>query len=532
MPGTWNLIRRALIEASEKDALLAHIKSVYGDKEHDALAPFLDSMWDSGQLKDVARVLTKRYSGDKNVDDILGKALQKSGQADDGAPQGPTASVMKRNSGDGSKTPLATVEPTVGKRGRGRPPGSKNKANQGPGPSKFADPEQVKAQQAATAATAGMRPDRAKTTMNMPGRPQVAAVPGERPTHDVGTAGQSPGSMPGHTRPPQVQTSQEVVPSTTGKDLESLRARQKDLKRQVAGLTGQKDSNPGDKSIDRKLVTISTQLQDVEQQIARVSSAGKSGIEDSQKRVDYITQTYGAAQGDALAAKLGVPSTKQRTRKVRDQETGQPVKDPKTGEDKTVVQVWNAEKVAKFQNKEPELPVGAYDLPGKPSMPGPEAGAERGPKAPLRKPMRKNPETGASEMRPGDFAGQRWKPSGVSQKKVQHRADQATGNFAQASRFTNPAEEGQEVVWDGSDWILPSQYAAKKGETNASRDQADGTRRKWMSGAQSVKGNPLSTSADREKAMAAQASGKKPPDVQSKHRQTQKAIDKAFDGDD
>ncbi len=528
MAGIWNIIERALREASEKDALLAHITLRYGEHEADEIAPILDKMWNPEGLKALSAQLTGAFA-DPKIEDLLRRAMAKAGVSADGPSPASKTAVAKRDKSGGSQD-IATSEPVMGKRGPGRPPGPSKKQVHVPD-TQYMDPDELAAKNAKVDATAGMRPDRMGFAPAKHTRQQVKAVPGERPVHDVGTAGQSPGSMPGHTRPVQKQTSQEINPSTLPQELAPLRAQEKELSHRIKGLQIDPKKNAGEIN---KLVP---QLGDVQQKIARLSNAGKSGLEDLQKRVDYVTQTYGVEQGDAMAKKLGVPTTKMRSRKVRD---------PKGGPDKIVQQIWSAEKIAKMMNQEPELPVGTYD--GVPvsgakrdkegpwqkggKLPEPDGGNDASPeRAPIRKPMMKNPSTGQMEVRPGKFAGQRFKPSGVSQKEPTTRADQATGNFQYGSRFTNPAEAGQEVIWDGSDWVLPSQWAAKKGQMSAAGVKPSGERRPWQSGAQNVQGNPVSNKAFDQKVgdlAKAKFGGEDQKSDAPQHRDVKKAVNKFF----
>ncbi len=504
MSSTWNLLELALTEASGKDSLLAHIRMTQGDNEADSLAPFVDSMWNAEKLPGLAQHLIARYS-DPKVNAIFDKALASFGI--DGPQPKNRPAVMKRGGEE-----IATSEPVVGKRGRGRPPGAKNKST-APKPSQtqYRDPDQVKAAQAQTAATAGIRPDRAGTQANIPSRPSTTLKPGEKAVHDVGQSVR--GTSPGHTKPPIDQPSQLIQPSKLAGQLKPLKARELQIQKLI---TVDLQNDPTKKV---QLAKAKDDLNKVQQQIAQLNNVGSSGIEDAQKRVDYLAATYGKSAphiADDLAKKLGVPTTKQRTRKSIDKETG---------EEKLTVQVWNQEKVYAFMNKggtsqsgklrvDPELEPGVYDpTPGQAgkSMPysdiSKDAGAGRA-ATQIHKPMMKAPkgldQAGIAQLsnlrtqysklkksggspeemeplkaqidqimstgeelvdvvRPGTRKGMRWKPSGVSQKVKTTRADQSTGNFKYGSRFTNPAEEGQEVVWDGTDWVLDSQMVAKAG---------------------------------------------------------------------
>lgn len=186
---------------------------------------------------------------------------------------------------------------------------------------------------------------------------------------------------------------------------------------------------------------------------------GESGKNVAQQKVDYATLTYGLAGGERLARKLGVPSSLERGGKLSPDGKGWLTK-PK---------VMNGRALDK------QLDV---DNPDRPAPPAknvsdlPQAKAKPvGPAGSGGKPLQrvKNPDTGQDEVRvrPGDFVGQRWKPHGMSQKVSTARPDQATGNFAHGSRYTNPKDEGQEVVWNGEDWVLPSVYAAGQAQKKA-----------------------------------------------------------------
>jgi hypothetical protein len=492
MSATWNTLRQALTEAAGKEQLINYISRVYGENEADELGPYLDSVWNPQQLPQVARELGNHY-GDPQVGEILRKAMAAMGVNSQG-------------------------EPAV-KRGRGRPPGTgKNQIAQAggtqPAPKKGSAPlpQQPGPEQPWIGAT---RPDRSGAPTPEVPKHGKAYVPGEKPQHDV----KGPGQWQSLSSD---QPSQQQRPSTMNKELEPLRSRERQLQKQVAGLKAQ----PGQKMAADKL---ELELNKVQQQIARITKAGSSSIEDAQKRVDALNSEYPSTRpGDAIARQLGVPSTKDRTRKVK-------YRDPQTGEEKEklVVQIWNADKVFKFMDqasqggslKTPsELPPGVYDqVPGMqgsdPEKQGPWQGS--GTNLPIRqdspggraanqvhKPMMKAPKgldaTGLQQLsqlrqqfasakkandadgmarakaeidkvmaaggevvdtvRPGTAIGQRWRPSGVGVKTKTSRPDQATGNYIRGTRFTNPAEEGQEVVWDGTDWVLPSVFASSKGE--------------------------------------------------------------------
>jgi hypothetical protein len=262
----------------------------------------------------------------------------------------------------------------------------------------FKTPDEVAAQRAKTTATAASRPDRAGTTSNVqrPAGGGTRAEPGKATASVMGTAGQYQIKKP--SADPSIKPTVKAKP-------------------------------------------------------------GESGMSNSQKKVDYVTQTYGQATGDRLAKKLGVPTSAERGG-VLGVGMGSPWKTkPK------VVSGQAAQKAA-----DPDSPTAAptprnaRDIPPRPVAQRP--GGSNG------KPLvrTRNPETGEDEVgvRPGDFVGQRWKPHGISKKVATARPDAATGNFQRGSRLTNPSQEGQEMVWDGSDWVLPSVYAASRAQAKAS----------------------------------------------------------------
>ncbi len=483
----WNLIRRALLESNEKEQLLSYIGRKYGEYDAEELRPQLDKLWNPQQLPTVAQHLTMQFA-DPQIGEIMRKAMKSMGIDSSGN--------------------------AVAKRGRGRPPGSgTGQTSKAPPPEperRFVDPDQAKAAAAKAAEVGASRPDRAGTAFAPPPKTGKEYVPGEKPQHQFGGV---LGTSPGHTKHPQQQPSQEKLPSQMGRQLEPLKAKEKELARQVAGL----GADPSQKvAADRA----KGELAKVQQQIARLSNAGSSGVEDAQKRVDYLNQTYpDSLPGDKLAKQLGVPTTRERTRKVVST-------DPKTGEtkEKLVVQIWDPEKVFRHLNKggssekgtlaiPPELEPGKFDVPGGPELPVHATGKRQKGDAPatggggVQKPMMKAPkgldQAGLQQLsnlrtqysaakkandaekmaalkgeidkimssgnevidvvRPGVRVGQRWKPHGVSAKVKTSRPDQATGNYIRGTRFTNPAEEGDELVWNGTDWVSPDAMGAKEG---------------------------------------------------------------------
>lgn len=176
----------------------------------------------------------------------------------------------------------------------------------------------------------------------------------------------------------------------------------------------------------------------------------RSGIVAAQRKVDRLTKEKGAKEGDRLAATLGVPTTAERTKR-----------DPDTGEES--VQIWGPDRVAKFMDPD------AQPVAGK-SMKG--ADPRRKPSEPVSRTdlikMGALQRSAASQKlgpdRPGSFPGERWKPHGREGEKMVSRPDAATGNWIRGKMPVDPKHTGQEVVWDGEKWVLPSVWAAKAGE--------------------------------------------------------------------
>lgn len=175
-----------------------------------------------------------------------------------------------------------------------------------------------------------------------------------------------------------------------------------------------------------------------------------SGLVDGQRKVDKLTKEQGAEQGDRLAAQLSVPTTAERT--VTDEETGE-----------TKVQIWSSDRVLKFmdpdRNPDRQKPKGA-PLP----------------RAELIKMGILNRDKAAQQAgpnRPGSFPGERWKPHGREGEKLVSRPDFATGNWRRGKQQVNPKHTGQEYVWDGQKWVLPSVWAAKSAERKGQAPEPD-----------------------------------------------------------
>lgn len=303
------------------------------------------------------------------------------------------------------------------KRGPGRPPKATH-----------VDPAQHAQQAAQTAATAASRPDRAGTQANLPKREPLTLKPGEKPDQAMGTAGQlnpekQPSLQGGAPWLPKA-TDLETQPHTIATRLDALRQKLADL-----------GHDPRSEAERAK----------IQGQIADLGKLNQSGLAQSQKRVDYVTKTYGTKNGDQEAAKLGVPTTKERT--VVDDEG------------KEHIQIWGADRIMRWKDADQNA-----NAPGK-KEPG---SAKRA----VHKPMIRDKQTGEMKVRPGDFVGQRWRPSGMSKKEPVARPDQATGRFQHGSHYVNPTQTGQEVVWNGEDWVLPSAFAAMRAQQRAA-DKGD-----------------------------------------------------------
>jgi hypothetical protein len=627
MSATWQFIN-AVVEAPEDEGkklrgkILSYLANNYGREEAEATAPFLRQLWNPEGLEGLYKTFTDRYQDadgnpDPEIERFLRQAISTIGRSKGGG-----ATALKRKKGSD------VAEPAVGV--------SRKDKIAGLSSGDYISPDEFQKQKQATAATAASRPDRAGTQANIPAMKPSVFKPGERPQHDIGlTPSQAPGAAPGHTRPVQKQVSQQgdksrtvkqqmdylqglidkdpdhpqadkikkaldnlsqrepdellngptPIPTSAGSDLEGLRASLEDMKKRQAMLpdlirqaskraVALRNTDPTkSQELARKVGQMRAEfdelpkkMRDAEQRITRITQSGKSGVTDAQRQVDRMTAQYGEKIGAKLAKKLGVPSTGARTVTATD---------PDTGEEKKKVNVWSAEKVAKWiQGGMHDLAPGVYDMPGGPKLPEPEKQHSSGP-APLRKPMMKAPKGldfegqkhladlrrqfaklkkgGASQdelqlvkqeidkimasgselvdvVMPGAFDGQVARTAGVSKTVRTMRPDKATGKMVHGKRETDPSKEGQEIVWsdDARDWVLPSKKAADAG-AKAAMKEPEGERRPWASQAQAVQGTPVPNDANTQKAQAAAAEpAKKGPSLTQRNAGHKSAIGKLF----
>ncbi len=182
------------------------------------------------------------------------------------------------------------------------------------------------------------------------------------------------------------------------------------------------------------------------------NSGAKSGLVGAQRAVDRLTKEKGEKAGNALAARLGVPTSAERT-KV----------DPVSGEKS--IQIWSPDRVMKFmdvdQNPNRKAPTDGGNISRTDLV---KMGVMKRLKAP-----------DAGKMGPGRppaFDGERWKPHGVSSPTVTARPDVATGNYTWAKRDLNPKDTGQELVGLNGKWVLPSVYDATKAMQGAAAKSA------------------------------------------------------------
>lgn len=223
------------------------------------------------------------------------------------------------------------------------------------------------------------RPDRAGTGFSPPSKPSTTIAPGEKPVHAVGSAGQ-------HRPKPQDSVAQGIAP----------------IKMQ-----------PGQT---------------------------RSGLVASQKEVDRLTAAGETQRADALARKLGIPTSAER----------------KNDDGKVVV--WSPDRVLRFMSPDNN----------------PKADAERKASAAKDEPITRMDlikhgllqRQGAGTNKPtfkGKFQGQVWSPHGQSYMKNTARPDQATGNFAYGKTLVDPSKTGDKLVWDkaSDDWVPKDEYDKK-----------------------------------------------------------------------
>lgn len=638
MSDTWKILSR-LTEASEKDRLLSYIKNKWGDQDAESIRPFIDKMWNAEHLPGLARAVSDHYKdADGNYDPELEKIFNRADQELSGPGKSSKTTVQRRKDRDAPATPAQGNSRQDLIRGLASgermSPADIERQRQATAATAASRPDRAGVQGSTPASKGaaikpGERPehDIGLTPSQAPGSAPGHTRPVQRQVSQQGggeeTAAQRIARYekmlekdPEHPQADKIKSAianlkkrdpDEVVPGVeatpgAGQELPGLRSELDQLRQRMSRLptmiqqTAQravalKQSDPARSQefarqanqMRGELTSLPKKIRDLEGKEKRIAQTGKSGLSDLQKQVDYMTQTYGAKRGDAVAKKLGVPTSGERTVKYKDKETG---------EDKERINIWSAEKIQRWKQKGPELAPGQYDKapvqgvnkdaqgPWQGSgekLPGPERGGQRAADAP-HKPMMKAPKgaapeelqkladlrrhysqlkkSGASEeelsltkdeinqimsaggepvdvVMPGKFDGQRWKPAGVAKKVHTSRPDKALGKTVHGSKFTDPSKEGQELVWTVTDpktgegdWLLPSERAAKKGEMAASLPPEAGERKPHRSTPE-LPGNPVSTSAAHQKAQAAATEpGKRP----SHHpRDVKRAVGDAFE---
>ena len=223
------------------------------------------------------------------------------------------------------------------------------------------------------------RPDRADP-LDSPlyGKPRLAMSPGSSYTHDVGSAGQN---QP-HQQPSVQSKVRPSVVSTLDKD----------------------------------------------------NGVPRSGLVAAQKAVDELTKSGQIQKSNALAKKLGVPTSAERT--VVD-DSG-----------KKKIMVWSPDRVLRHRDPDVEEP---KEL---------DTGDEPVSRLDLIKHglIKRNAAGEHKPSFPGTVVGQRWAPHGRAKWQRTSRPDMATGNFAYGMSLVDPSKTGKEMVWDGSQWLPSDEF--------------------------------------------------------------------------
>lgn len=216
----------------------------------------------------------------------------------------------------------------------------------------------------------------------------------------------------------------------------------------------------------------------------------KSGLVKAQKEVDRETKDNGEEAGNALAARLGVPTTADRT--SIDHETGQ-----------KRARIWPPDKVLDFMAGERPIPGDRNDAGDKTvSIHGADAvrktDADRKAQSHARAKSAMNPDPSkridpdrldkikrglikrnaapsADKIgpdRPGRHHGDRWKPHGREQERTTARPDPVTGNFSYGKMKVDPKHTGAEAVWDepSQRWITGDQWDEKYPKNDRARN--------------------------------------------------------------
>lgn len=273
MSVTWHHIATAvrLAEASEKDRLLTHIAGAYGDHAADQVRGRIEKAWNPQDLHALSRDLLSRFT-DPKTREILNRAAEKMGaEPDTSMSQGP--SVRKGAAKDASgKRDISTAQSALG-HGEDEP-------------GEYVDPADYAARQAAVAATAAMRPDRAGTQPKTAEPKPTVVKPGERPTHDVGQSVR--GSAPQHTRPAQHQTSQTGgTGALSGPGKETVGQRRAHLQ----GLLDKDPEHPHAEKIQKALANLENLPDDQEVQgPSPVVTNVATDLEGARKSLEQLRQ--------------------------------------------------------------------------------------------------------------------------------------------------------------------------------------------------------------------------------------------------
>lgn len=287
------------------------------------------------------------------------------------------------------------------------------------------------------------RPGRGAVDSPLHSKPSKVVAPGEKPVHAVGSAGQNQAKI-------QPSATSGIIP---------------------------KRHDPHDPS-----------------------SLPRSGVVMAQKEIDRLAKAGETAKSDALARRLGVPTSAERT----------------NSDGKTVV--WSPDRVKRFMDsdrssKDPAHVQDDDDEPtswdsksldrlGDIDRQNQAAKADRLAKdEPIsRTDLIKHgilQRQAAGVIKPkfkGTVIGQRWRPHGQSYWKNTARPDAATGNFAHGKTLIDPSKTGAEVVWDGDDWVPAEQFDSSSSKDVAKRawkaSQHPPTRGKHSGGSAVHTGSP------------------------------------------
>ena len=410
----------SLIEAKGpsdyRDELLRYIERRYSENDADETRTLLRQLaGQRGGASEFKRQLSVKYL-DEKIDDLIGKMIG--------------AGIAVKNAQRDASTSKPEKKEKSGKEIRVK------------SDRQFIDPETAAEKDAAIAAIRAQRDSIGKGFSGGPAKKEFD--PKKDRWHDVGTAGaglpQKPQKL-GFANPKSGETQEVDVDDVKPHDPKDRAKPSKsgivDAQKQVDRLTKQKGVIAGD-ALARRLGVPSTADRTTVDEMGNENVAiwspdrvtkfldvdnrqDKTFVMDAQRYVDQMTKDKGAEFGDAIAAKLGVPTTADRTTNGKVEVLTPDEVEARVGLDSA------SEKFRVDFFKKHDQTLFTRDklvAQGHIKKMGFSVGGEKPPSF------------------PGTFHGQRSRFAGGSGETAIMRPDQATGRFIRGKVETSPEEKG------------------------------------------------------------------------------------------